>query len=98
MAGQGIEVRLHLRDAVSKVPLLAAVPELTEIEINPLRATTDGRLLALDVVVGGAGAGRSGADLGPAAEAGSLSGVVAVGGAPTEPPAVVPIADGARRS
>src|SRR5256714_8536653 len=53
--------------------LLAAVPELTEIEINPRPATTDGRLPALDVVVGGAGAGRSGADLGPAAEAGSLS-------------------------
>jgi acetate---CoA ligase (ADP-forming) len=33
--------------------LLAAVPELTEIEINPLRATVDGRLVALDVVVGG---------------------------------------------
>ena len=33
--------------------LLAAVPELVEIEINPLRATVDGRLVALDVVVGG---------------------------------------------
>ncbi|MGH9009689.1 MAG: acetate--CoA ligase family protein [Acidimicrobiia bacterium] len=33
--------------------LLAAVPELDEIEINPLRATVDGRLVALDVVVGG---------------------------------------------
>lgn len=33
--------------------LLAAVPELAEIEINPLRATVDGRLVALDVVVGG---------------------------------------------
>ncbi len=31
--------------------LLAAVPELDEIEINPLRATGDGRLVALDVVV-----------------------------------------------
>ncbi|MGH9011186.1 MAG: hypothetical protein ACRDYF_15240, partial [Acidimicrobiia bacterium] len=29
------------------------VPELAEIEINPLRATVDGRLVALDVVVGG---------------------------------------------
>jgi acetate---CoA ligase (ADP-forming) len=33
--------------------LLAAVAELAEIEINPLRATADGRLAALDVVVGG---------------------------------------------
>jgi hypothetical protein len=33
--------------------LVAAVPELAEIEINPLRATVDGRLVALDVVVGG---------------------------------------------
>ncbi|HEX6379987.1 MAG TPA: acetate--CoA ligase family protein, partial [Acidimicrobiia bacterium] len=33
--------------------LLTAVPELAEIEINPLRATADGRLVALDVVVGG---------------------------------------------
>jgi len=33
--------------------LLAAVPELAEIEINPLRATVDGRLVALDVVVRG---------------------------------------------
>ena len=33
--------------------LAAAVPELAEIEINPLRATVDGRLFALDVVVGG---------------------------------------------
>jgi acetyltransferase len=34
--------------------LLAAVAELDEIEINPLRALADGRLLALDVVVGAA--------------------------------------------
>ena len=33
--------------------LLVAVPEMAEIEINPLRATADGRLLALDVVVSG---------------------------------------------
>lgn len=32
--------------------LLAAVPEVAEIEINPLRATIDGRLVALDVVIG----------------------------------------------
>ena len=32
--------------------LLAAVPDIAEIEINPLRATVDGRLVALDVVVG----------------------------------------------
>jgi succinyl-CoA synthetase beta subunit len=34
--------------------LLAAVPELAEIEINPLRAAADGRLIALDVVIGAA--------------------------------------------
>jgi acetyltransferase len=34
--------------------LLDAVAELDEIEINPLRALADGRLLALDVVVGAA--------------------------------------------
>ncbi|HEY3240937.1 MAG TPA: acetate--CoA ligase family protein, partial [Acidimicrobiia bacterium] len=33
--------------------LLVAVPELDEIEINPLRVTADGRLVALDVVVAG---------------------------------------------
>lgn len=33
--------------------LLAAVPELDELEINPLRVTTAGRLMALDVVVAG---------------------------------------------
>jgi acetyltransferase len=33
--------------------LLTAVPELAEIEINPLRATVDGRLVALDAVVDG---------------------------------------------
>jgi acetyltransferase len=32
--------------------LLAGVPELDEIEINPLRSTADGQLLALDVVLG----------------------------------------------
>ena len=31
--------------------LVGAVPEIAEIEINPLRATTDRRLVALDVVV-----------------------------------------------
>jgi acetate---CoA ligase (ADP-forming) len=34
--------------------LVGAVPEVDEIEINPLRATVDGRLVALDVVVGAA--------------------------------------------
>jgi acetyltransferase len=34
--------------------LLVAVEEIGEIEINPLRATADGRLVALDVVVGAA--------------------------------------------
>ncbi|HEV7535127.1 MAG TPA: acetate--CoA ligase family protein, partial [Acidimicrobiia bacterium] len=38
--------------------LIDAVPELDEIEINPLRALADGRLIALDVVIGAAsGAG-----------------------------------------
>jgi acetyltransferase len=32
--------------------LVDAVPELAEIEINPLRAMADGRLIALDVVIG----------------------------------------------
>jgi acetyltransferase len=32
--------------------LLDAVPGIAEIEVNPLRATVDGRLVALDVVVG----------------------------------------------
>jgi acetyltransferase len=32
--------------------LVVAVPELDEIEINPLRATVDGPLMALDVIVG----------------------------------------------
>ncbi|MEW6472135.1 MAG: acetate--CoA ligase family protein [Actinomycetota bacterium] len=36
--------------------LLDAVPDLDEIEVNPLRATPGGRLLALDVVVIGGGA------------------------------------------
>jgi acetyltransferase len=46
--------------------LLAAVPELDELEINPLRVTADGRLVALDVVVAGrpqAAAGTSDEDL-----------------------------------
>jgi acetyltransferase len=33
--------------------LVDAVPELDEIEMNPLRATADGRLIALDVVIRG---------------------------------------------
>jgi acetyltransferase len=36
--------------------LLAAVPDVAEIEINPLRAIAGGRLVALDVVVGRAAA------------------------------------------
>jgi acetyltransferase len=47
--------RSALADAITSLgALLAAVAELTEIEINPLRATVDGRLVALDVVIGGA--------------------------------------------
>jgi acetyltransferase len=47
--------------------LLEAVPELDEIEINPLRATVDGRLVALDVVVGAVpGAGTVGSAHSPA--------------------------------
>jgi acetyltransferase len=34
--------------------LVDAVAEVTEVEINPLRATADGRLIALDVVIGAA--------------------------------------------
>ena len=46
--------RAALAGAITSLgALLAAVLELTEIEINPLRATVDGRLVALDVVVGG---------------------------------------------
>jgi acetyltransferase len=33
--------------------LIASVPQLDELEINPLRVTADGRLVALDVVVAG---------------------------------------------
>jgi acetyltransferase len=48
----------NLADTVTSLgALLAAVPELDEIEVNPLRATADGRLLALDVVLG-AGTGE----------------------------------------
>jgi acetyltransferase len=37
--------------------LLAAVPEIAEFEINPLRVTTGGRLVALDVVISSTGEG-----------------------------------------
>jgi acetyltransferase len=37
--------------------LLAAVPEISELEINPLRVTADGRLMALDVVISSTGEG-----------------------------------------
>ena len=50
--------RAALAGAVAALgALLAAVAELDDIEVNPLRATADGRLVALDVVVGAAGAG-----------------------------------------
>jgi hypothetical protein len=71
--------------------LLAAVPELHEIEINPLRATSDGRLVALDVVVSGvAGPGTAavGVGVGGVAETGTLDGAVAVSDAVTHPPDV----------
>jgi hypothetical protein len=61
--------------------LVAAVPELEEIEINPLRAGPGGMLLALDVIVRGVG------------DAGTLAGA-AVGGAPDHTPAVAVSADG----
>jgi acetyltransferase len=52
-AGDRVD-RAALAAAITSLgALLAAVPELAEIEINPLRATADGRLVALDVVVGG---------------------------------------------
>ena len=55
LLGDGNRVdRAGLAAAITSLgALLAAVPELTEIEINPLRAIADGRLVALDVVVGG---------------------------------------------
>ena len=53
-AGSDRVDRAALAGAITSVgALLGAVPELTEIEINPLRATVGGRLVALDVVVGG---------------------------------------------
>jgi acetyltransferase len=53
-AGSDRVDRAALTAAITSLgALLAAVPELTELEINPLRATVDGRLVALDVVVGG---------------------------------------------
>ena len=55
--GERIDDRVDRAALVAAVTglgaLLAAVPELAEIEINPLRATVDGRLVALDVVVSG---------------------------------------------
>jgi acetyltransferase len=54
VSGSGADNRADLAAAITSLgALLAAVPELAEIEINPLRATVDGRLVALDVVVGG---------------------------------------------
>jgi acetyltransferase len=53
--GQPAPDRLAVAAAVTSLgALVAAVPELDEIEINPLRATADGRLIALDVVIGAA--------------------------------------------
>ncbi|HKY76124.1 MAG TPA: acetate--CoA ligase family protein, partial [Acidimicrobiia bacterium] len=52
-AGDRVD-RAALAAAITSLgALLAAVPELAEIEVNPLRAAADGRLVALDVVVGG---------------------------------------------
>jgi acetyltransferase len=62
--------------------LLAAVAEIGEIEINPLRATADGRLVALDVVVGDLGA------------AGTLDDAVVVGGVAAHPSVVAVPPDG----
>jgi len=54
-AGSARVDRAALAAAVAALgALVGAVPELDEIEINPLRATADGRLVALDVVVGAA--------------------------------------------
>ena len=54
VSGSGAGNGAALAAAITSLgALLAAVPELAEIEINPLRATADGRLVALDVVVGG---------------------------------------------
>jgi acetyltransferase len=52
-AGAGRVDRGQLAAAVTTLgALVDAVPEIDEIEINPLRATADGHLIALDVVVG----------------------------------------------
>jgi acetate---CoA ligase (ADP-forming) len=61
--------------------LVAAVPELAEIEVNPLRATIDGRLVALDVVVGGVSAGTVDAAHSPALAA-LVDGPRGLGGIP----------------
>lgn len=75
--------RAALAEAVTVLgALLAAVPELTEIEINPLRATVDGRLVALDVVMGGAsGIGTVDAVRSPALAA-LVDGTRGLGGVP----------------
>jgi acetyltransferase len=55
--------------------LIEAVPEVTEIEINPLRATVDGRLVALDVVVGADPGAGTVAALDAAADSPALAGL-----------------------
>ena len=60
----------------------AAVPELSEIEINPLRATVDGRLVALDVVVGGVAEAGTVDDAHSPALAALVDGPRGLGGAP----------------
>ncbi|HYT39690.1 MAG TPA: acetate--CoA ligase family protein, partial [Acidimicrobiia bacterium] len=73
--------------------LVDVVPELDEIEINPLRALADGRLVALDVVVGGLG--ETGTRIaGGVAGTGTLDGADALSAAITNPPAVAVPADG----
>ena len=101
--------RVALAAAVTSLgALVAAAPGLAEIEVNPLRATADGRLVALDVVVGAhpLRPGDDRADAGPTggaapARAGTLDGVVGVvdvTDAPIDAPAAVSAADGSRRS
>jgi acetyltransferase len=48
-----VDHRAVARAVAALGALVAAVPELDEIEINPLRVTAGGRLTALDVVVAG---------------------------------------------
>ena len=49
--GDGVDRRAVATAVATLGALLVAVPDVGELEINPLRVTADGRLTALDVVV-----------------------------------------------